>query len=118
MIGKNFLSIIWDEAGDKINTFNIPNLIGQFIRGASNTRKVGSLENDTTALPRMRQFKGTAISTSGGYNNSPSGNTNSYVSNPCFDPSSTHSHTVIITDGGDPETRPKNYGVNYIIKIK
>jgi hypothetical protein len=28
-----------------------------------------------------------------------------------------HSHTVQITGGGDAETKPKSYAVNYFIKV-
>ena len=33
------------------------------------------------------------------------------------DTSGNHNHTVTINSGGDTETRPKTYSVNYFIKI-
>jgi hypothetical protein len=39
------------------------------------------------------------------------------VSGRWMDSDGSHSHTVQITGGGDAETKPKSYAVNYFIKV-
>jgi len=34
-----------------------------------------------------------------------------------MDSDGSHSHTLSVTGGGDTETRPKSYAVNYFIKV-
>jgi len=39
------------------------------------------------------------------------------VSGRWMDSDGAHSHTTTITGGGDTETKPKSYSVNYFIKV-
>jgi hypothetical protein len=39
------------------------------------------------------------------------------VSGPWMDSDGAHSHTTTVTGGGDAETKPKTYSVNYFIKV-
>ncbi len=124
----------------------LPDLRGMFLRGLNqfdplkgarldkykdpdgSRRKAGGPQNDATSLPNNKKspFKGNAASAGdhshiyfkarsiGGKSGSQSraaseaGTTGS---------SGDHTHTVLITSGGDSETRPVNIAVYYYIKI-
>ncbi len=124
----------------------LPDLRGMFLRGLNqfdpvkgprrdkykdpdgSRRKAGKPQEDTTSLPKNKKnpFKGNAESAGdhshiyfkarreGGRSgsdaraSSEAGNTSS---------SGNHTHTVLITAGGDSETRPVNIAVFYYIKI-
>ena len=108
---------------------HIPDLRGMFIRGLNpdEPRVAGSFEDDATAFPKT-PFVGQALSSGvhyhdGGAGSIPSekynvGGTNYSVVIPGRTADSgAHIHDVTI-NGGDKETRPKNVGVYYYIKIK
>ena len=124
----------------------LPDLRGMFLRGLNqfdpvkgprrdkykdpdgSRRKAGKPQEDATSLPKNKKnpFKGNAVSAGdhshiyfkarreGGRTgsdaraSSEAGNTGS---------SGNHTHTVLITAGGDSETRPVNIAVVYYIKI-
>lgn len=124
----------------------LPDLRGMFLRGLNqfdpakgprsdkykdpdgSRRKAGNPQKDATSLPKNEKspFKGNAASdgdhshiyfkarNEGGRSgsldraSSEAGSTGS---------SGDHTHTVLITAGGDPETRPVNIAVLYYIKI-
>lgn len=124
----------------------LPDLRGMFLRGLNQfdsvkgprrdkykdpdgrRRKAGKLQEDATSLPKNKKnpFKGNALSAGdhshiyfkarrkGGRSgsneraSSEAGNTGS---------SGSHTHKVLITAGGDSETRPVNIAVLYYIKI-
>jgi hypothetical protein len=124
----------------------LPDLRGLFLRGLNQfdpakgprldkykdpdgyRRKAGKLQEDATGLPKNKKnpFQGNALSAGdhshiyfkarreGGRSGSDdratseAGNTGS---------SGSHTHTVLITSGGDLETRPVNIAVVYYIKI-
>ena len=124
----------------------LPDLRGLFLRGLNqfdpvkgprrdkykdpdgSRRKAGKPQEDATSLPKNKKnpFKGNAVSagdhshiyfkarSEGGRSgsldraSSEAGNTGS---------SGDHTHTVLITAGGDSETRPVNIAVFYYIKI-
>jgi microcystin-dependent protein len=123
----------------------VPDLRGAYLRmagqNASNTSwnggNLNSFQEDNTARPRNSQFTGTTNNNgahshtytdprrpgrNGGFSGSswdgypetaryPGDNTGSTSSD------GDHSHTVTITGGGDVETRPKTFTVNYFIKV-
>ena len=97
------------ERKPKHKHFFIPDLRGQFIRGARNvTAGIGIREEDATlGLGRMGQNKRSSASTRSLY----SANQHSKCGHP-------FPQAVTLTGGGDEETRPKNYAVNFIIKVK
>ena len=128
--------------GDGSTTFNLPDLRGSFLRGASpGTREVGTSQEDATAANGLTVTgngahyhtgrTGTEVDIDGlaaggtgvGYwHPSLSGNLGSGSSNGLA--SGTHKHDFTTsTDGhshgisGDTETRPANKGVNYLIKL-
>ena len=124
----------------------LPDLRGLFLRGLNQfdpakgprldkykdpegtRRKTGNLQEDATSLPKNKKnpFQGNALSAgdhshiyfkarreggragSDDRASSEAGNTGS---------SGSHTHTVLITAGGDLETRPVNIAVVYYIKI-
>jgi hypothetical protein len=110
----------------------IPDLRGMFLRGipAGSPRPAGDVQESATALPKTTPFSG--VTSAGGaiapdqlprsalqsavdkYN---AGGSNYWVivSGPAK-PVEAHTHTVSIA-GGDEETRPKNVGIFYYIKI-
>jgi microcystin-dependent protein len=112
-------------AGDSVNTFNLPNLQGLFLRGVSH----GS-GNDPDANSR----------TASGPNGNTGDNVGSYQGDAFASHTHTYSHTNLSTNRaaeqkngmpftdfssdsttgsqGGSETRPKNIYVNYIIKAK
>lgn len=129
--------------GDGVSTFNLPDLRGQFLRGASlgsgidpdvNSRVVsasglakgeaGSKQEGATARPK-NDFTGiTNVAGSHEHDiprtNATTGNPLSYLrangddlANGKTKSAGNHSHTVQITGNGDNETRPKNVNVNY-----
>jgi microcystin-dependent protein len=107
--------------------FELPDLQGEFLRGAGGARGVvGSHQGGATAVPNnafdIRESgahehaiairAGIGSDTGGQIANGASA-AGSVVTFPT-NGSGTHTHTV--ADGGDPETRPPNYAVTYIIK--
>jgi hypothetical protein len=124
----------------------LPDLRGMFLRGLNQFdpltgsrsdkykdpdgrgRKAGNPQNDATSLPKNKKnpFKGMAASAgdhshvyfkallAGGRSGS-EGRAAPEASN--TGSAGAHTHTVLITAGGDPETRPVNIAVFYYIKI-
>jgi hypothetical protein len=117
----------------------VPDMRGAYLRMAgvnpTNTSwdggTLGGWQNDTTRRPRSN-FTGTT-STTGSHSHTMKTTSDEsksgYVSggggswfpdvsgaNSMY-PAGNHSHNVNITGGGDPETRPKSYSVNYFIKV-
>ena len=116
----------------------VPDLRGTFLRGAgvntnpawgSATRAVNSWQEDTTRMPRITPW---TVSTQGNHNHgvdvtnypalvtlSKGGhdlnpNAGGNAEGPTyFRDDGAHTHTIT---GGDTETAPKNYAVNYIVK--
>lgn len=90
-------------------------------------KSVGEYQADATKMPSI-PFKGTTT-TSGNHGHtfkeySHSGSSNGphwegthHARNTPVDGDGRHSHDIIINDGGDPETRPKNIAVYYYVKI-
>jgi len=127
------------------SNFNVPNLKGYFLRGSSDLNSVGVFQSDATAVNGLRgnttsngshnhyspylvtayqinsmyaQFGTHSGSVSSGikypvgfskYEWNSGGTKYAYTST-----SGNHSHNLNLN--GDPETRPKNMSVNYIIK--
>jgi hypothetical protein len=117
----------------------IPDLRGAFLRmaGRNNAHtgwdggNLNAFNDDTTRRPRS-DFTGgtsttgshshtvrtTADESSRGYITGGAGSWLEDVSgNNAMYPAGNHSHSVTINGGGDSETKPKNYTVNYFIKI-
>ncbi|EUB95584.1 hypothetical protein PMI07_002072 [Rhizobium sp. CF080] len=109
---------------------SVPDLRGIFLRGIdpSSGRVAGSIEDSATALPRSSPFSG--VTDAGGEHTHPlgaarstvdrynAGGTNYWtISARDTGPAGSHFHNVSISAGGDPETRPKNVGIYYYIKI-
>jgi len=124
----------------------LPDLRGLFLRGLNQfdpakgsrldkykdpdgtRRKTGNLQEDATSLPKNKRnpFQGNALSAGdhshiyfkarreGGRTGSDD-RASSEASN--TGSSGSHTHTVLITSGGDLETRPVNIAVVYYIKI-
>jgi len=124
----------------------LPDLRGLFLRGLNQfdpvkgprldkykdpdgiRRKIGKLQEDATSLPKNKAnpFKGSAMSSGdhshiyfkarreGGRTGSDE-RASSEASN--TGSSGSHTHSVLITAGGDSETRPVNIAVVYYIKI-
>jgi hypothetical protein len=134
-------------SGDGTTTFNLPDYRGRFLRGTDNASghdlgvagrtpaspggsagdSVGSLEAQSTALP----VAGFTTTTAGAHSHGVSGYdwsggtggaaAGSFGPGSPFtlvpvgtDTQGAHTHTVV---GGDPETRPANAAVNFIIKF-
>lgn len=131
------IGLLW--GGEKDTFFNLPNLQGAFLRGVDPTGRVdkdrharkvaspGSLQLPATAMPRKpfkvepggehsHSFPGVRIVSgnwqSGG-SSKPAGNDVARTLNT----SRTGEHTHRLT-GGDEETRPYNYGVHFIIRVR
>ena len=124
----------------------LPDLRGMFIRGLNqfdsvtgprrdnykdpdgNRRKAGTPQEDATSLPKNKKnpFKGTALS-AGEHSHIyfkaiRQGGRSGDLDRAASEASTTgsagdHTHTVLITAGGDSETRPVNTAVFYYIKI-
>ena len=118
----------------------VPDLRGAFLRG-SGTRTantawagggVGTYVEDTTRRPRNTNFGGTVdangqhghgiagtafITQSTGGHNLDAGNTGAHegAMTPQWD--GNHAHTFSVTTGGDTETAPKHFNVNYFLRI-
>ena len=124
----------------------LPDLRGMFLRGLNqfdpvkgprldkykdpdgSRRKTGKPQEDATSLPKNKEnpFKGNAVSAGdhshiyfkarreGGRTGS---NERASSEGSSTGSSGSHSHTVLITAGGDSETRPVNIAVVYYIKI-
>ena len=117
--------------GDGSTTFNIPNLLGRTLKGAGaatdgnggDTVALGAFQDDATAV------NGLGTQTDGAHNHNEvyrtgqngSGGGDAFIRYPGSNNAtynigsnnSGHNHTLT----GDTETRPKAYGVNYIIKV-
>ena len=119
---------------------NVPDLRGSFLRMAGqnathltwNGGPLGAYQEDNTAHPKSR-FTGTANANGSHHHDYTSGwGSKSGIRSSDWGPGQIgwtavksptesgglHSHSVSITGGGDAETRPKNYGVNFFIKVK
>ncbi len=133
-IGVNF------GEGDKTSTFNLPDFRGYFLRGLDPKaahdpdgakRAIGSIQPSATKLPNAA-FTVSSVSnhnhggSTGGSNVSVTmwgggDRTFGFGSDARSDtshqhsiaPDGAHTHTI---GGGDPETRPANIAVNYLIK--
>ncbi len=126
--------------GGGANNFNVPDLRGEFMRGADlgrnvdNGRTLGSSQDQATKAPATA-FTGTTNSTGAhthtntaiqtpasiahdGGDFAASACCGTYYGTITVQSSSAgdHSHTVNITGGGDAETRPRNVAMNFIIK--
>ncbi|MEY3367890.1 MAG: hypothetical protein RI973_1045 [Bacteroidota bacterium] len=126
--------------GGPSKDFNLPDLRGEFIRGLDNgkgvdaNRVLGTAQGSATKAPTT-PFTATAASGGQHHHTFPTRNTtwiyaehseNNRISAAPTPVSSTgttntsgvgdHSHTVNINSGGDPETRPRNFSLRYIIK--
>ena len=143
----------WDDQGNQTGNFNAPDYRGNFLRGVAgttgNTRDpgatarsairsggnignaVGSLQDDTTRMPRGNAFVAGISDPATHHHDDPTYNAvagpyelaqatttwgNDYGANSA-PTSEAGIHTHAIT-GGDAETRPKNIYVNWIIKYK
>jgi microcystin-dependent protein len=109
--------------------FNVPDLRGKFLRGAQVGRAVGHHQAWSTGKPKVDfttakqsndhdhgyvdENLNQAGANSVGWSND--GWTDLPYNKTTAKQNQDHTHTV--TAGGDSETRPDNYGVNYIIKI-
>ena len=132
-----------DVSGSKYATLTgrstIPDLRGAFMRMAgvnsTNTRgdggRLGTYQEDLTARPKTALTGNTSnggahdhglgtinlVKTSGGSHNLEPGSGGAPEGSASFRTDGAHAHTVTINGGGDAETRPKTYSVNYFIKI-
>jgi hypothetical protein len=125
----------------------VPDLRGMFLRGlnqfdpakgprrdkykdpAGNRRRAGTPQEDATSLPKNKKnpFKGNALS-AGEHSHiyfkaRREGGRSGELGRAASEASTTgsagdHTHTVIITAGGDSETRPVNTAVFYYIKLE
>ncbi len=111
-----------------INGATIPNLNGEtrFLRGAATS---GTLQDDRTRLPRSTAFStSTNVHSHGvlvGGNSGPCSNDRAERAGqanggcgPTTFPTTADAHSHTITSGGDPETRPVNMSVIWIMRIK
>ena len=117
---------------------NVPDLRGAFLRmaGTNSTNAswaggaLDSWHEDTTRRPRNTAFSGSTNTTgshthtggTAGYNHcwasgNCSGTLYTVLANQQTASAGNHSHTVTISGGGDTETAPKHYSVNYFIKV-
>jgi hypothetical protein len=122
--GSTFNATAYPELAQVLSGNTLPDLTNQFVRGSSPTRAPLTLENDSTALPNTPFLAASTTHThvvashvyshslntnrigegdgsSGGDQTSPAGG----------------AHTHPIT-GGDPETRPANIALAFIIKAR
>lgn len=110
------------EYAEYVGSLHLPDLRNMFLRGASEDRKVGSFEKDSTRLPD-NAFTG--VSASNGAHTHPNGANHSgdkvmpgeyaHMSTGTNIPASGgHSHAITVNGGGDSETRPKNIAVNFL----
>lgn len=112
--------------GNGTTTFNLPDLRDRFLRGSGGTSgaAIGTVQGDSTKLPTIPFTTNTTGSHRHSVDISYTGNGfgysyetgNTVNETPGFYTNSDGAHTHTITDGGDAETRPKNYAVPYYIK--
>ena len=107
-------------------SLSVVDLSGVFLRGMGQSGRIaGSVEDDSTALPSIGFVGTTGIS---GVTVGPvavpasEGDRYDVPGGPVFRPGvqsfgTDHQHTVEISGGGDPETRPVNVAVYYYIKV-
>ena len=118
----------------------VPDLRGAFLRGsgarAANTSwaggGVGTYVEDTTRRPRNTNFGGTVdangqhghgivgnalVTTNTGGHNLEPGNTGAHEGQVLPQWDGNHAHTFSVTTGGDTETAPKHFNVNYFLRI-
>lgn len=113
--------------GDNVNTFNIPDLRGYFLRGADHGRGVdpdASTRTDLFGNPagdRVGSFEGDQFRIHGhSLSNSVSGHTGSANDN-CCNTTAVDRYGMIMPVSAQPnggnETRPKNASVEFLIKF-
>ena len=118
----------------------VPDLRGAFLRGsgtrAANTSwaggGVGTYVEDTTRRPRNTNFGGTVdangqhghgivgsalVTTNTGGHNLDPGTTGAHEGQVLPQWDGNHAHTFSVTTGGDTETAPKHFNVNYFLRI-
>ena len=120
-----------------LGTTNVPNLVGEFLRGGSATdtllaRTGWSTGKPHTAFTGVTSNYGNHIHNTGvvvwpgdtWYGTIAAGSSKQLANYGGWsdqtaqtNSSGAHTHTVTINGGGDTETRPKTYSVNYFIKI-
>jgi microcystin-dependent protein len=123
--------------------FNLPDLRGEFIRGAEAGANAGAQQAGSTALPAVpfavssntagghfHTIRSGSVTTwfatsgndgrllgiSNGWYSGPPTNLWRYTQN--FSASGAHTHTVPPLEGGDSETRPRNVAMPYYIKFR
>ena len=121
---------------------NVPDLRGSFLRMSGNNAAtgrthwsggaVGDFGEDGTARPKNHDFTGTTNTTGSHshtfrlkrYFGAAAHDANNYNPGGNYDgtqettnPNGDHQHTVTINGGGDTETRPKHFCLNFYIKI-
>ena len=123
--------------------FNLPDLRGEFIRGAEAGANAGAQQAGSTALPvvpfavssnaaggHFHTIRSGSVTTwfatsgndgrllgiSNGWYSGPPTNLWRYTQN--FSASGAHTHTVPPLEGGDSETRPRNVAMPYYIKSR
>lgn len=138
------IGIAWG-GGDGTTTFNVPDLRGMFLRGAdeeshvppvdrglkerkaldgSQSTGVASIQAAATAMPRNPLTTATVgdhthqsstwTGQPGGFEVASTSSGFDYIGGPPTSPAGAHNHTLV---GGDPETRPVNAAVTYVIKL-
>jgi microcystin-dependent protein len=114
--------------GNGTTSFGLPDLRGLFIKGPdSSDRAIASMESHRTALPTQPAF---SLSTAGDHNHVvpylPTDNVSSdLIAGPAqaawqsgsgpLDVAGAHTHQVM---GGDPESRPINLALDFVIRVR
>jgi len=118
--GSTFNQSVYPTLYTTLGSATLPDLRNYFLRGKSDSRALGSVESDSTKMPNspfVTQSNGDHthnISTNEGIGGSTSVSGSSGTGTMLSTESSgAHTHTI---SGGDTETRPINFAVNYIIK--
>jgi hypothetical protein len=108
---------------------NVPDLVGRFLRmtggaaAALNTSQADSTKRPNTVFTGSTNTTGNHTHNSDGPAQYTPYGGNARVAwegisqNRATSAAGNHSHTITIDGGGDAETRPKNYGVNFFIKV-
>jgi microcystin-dependent protein len=139
VLGTNFGNGSSGINGGASMDFNLPDLRAEFIRGLDNGRGVdanrvlGSAQGSATAKPNnpftgttspggSHQHNFTVQSTSNVFekhasqSNVSAGSQGGETGSNHTSNAGSHGHTIILNGGGDPETRPRNFSLRYIIK--